>query len=391
MKIFSESKPGNGSRANEFARRMGRAVIMMLSVILVVFLILTGVIAAYSPGRPQPFLDGNGEVLEGSISEKVFVTIGGVRQGMFIRGTNIHNPVLLFVHGGPSFSEYFLVEQYPTGLEEAFTVCYWEERGGGLSYSPDLSPDSLTMEQLASDTLEVTQYLRSLFEQEKIYLAAHSGGTFFAIQVAAANPELYHAYIGIAQITNQKTSDKIAYHYMMEHYEATGNTRMVKELNKYPLLEDDAAAIPFFRSLVRDQAMHELGIGTMRHMKSIEKDVVLGVMLCRAYTPGEKINLWKSKLTFINKTSLADELLATDLTDRVTKIGIPVYFFSGAYDLTVNHTLSKAYLEKLQAPVKGYYTFEKSAHSPIFEESEKMMGIFKADVLAGKNNLADQN
>jgi hypothetical protein len=43
----------------------------------------------------------------------------------------------------------------------------------------------------------------------------------------------------------------------------------------------------------------------------------------------------------------------------------------------------------LKAPVKGFYTFAQSAHSPMFEEPEKMQQIFREDVLAGANRLSD--
>jgi hypothetical protein len=46
-------------------------------------------------------------------------------------------------------------------------------------------------------------------------------------------------------------------------------------------------------------------------------------------------------------------------------------------------------LEQLNAPVKGFYTFGQSAHSPIFEEPEKMNLILDSDVLSGTNRLAD--
>jgi hypothetical protein len=38
-----------------------------------------------SPGKPVAFKDEYGNILKGSISEKIFVTIGGVKQGMFIQ------------------------------------------------------------------------------------------------------------------------------------------------------------------------------------------------------------------------------------------------------------------------------------------------------------------
>jgi pimeloyl-ACP methyl ester carboxylesterase len=62
----------------------------------------------------------------------------------------------------------------------------------------------------------------------------------------------------------------------------------------------------------------------------------------------------------------------------------------GVYDYTCSYSLAKSYFEQLKAPLKGFYTFEGSAHSPIFEEPEKTARILRNDVLAGANDLADQ-
>jgi len=105
-------------------------MLLILSVILLCLITFLTALLIISPGKLKSYKDQEGQVLAGSISEKVFVNIGGVKQGMFIRGKDIKNPVLLFVHGGPSFPEYFLVDKYPVGLEDHFTVCYWEQRGG---------------------------------------------------------------------------------------------------------------------------------------------------------------------------------------------------------------------------------------------------------------------
>ncbi|SDB80297.1 hypothetical protein GA0111570_10283 [Raineyella antarctica] len=73
----------------------------------------------------------------------------------------------------------------------------------------------------------------------------------------------------------------------------------------------------------------------------------------------------------------------------VTALEVPTYFFSGAYDYTVNHDMSEQYLRQLDAPVKGFYLFTESAHSPIFEEPDKVARIIKDDVFNGTNALAD--
>jgi pimeloyl-ACP methyl ester carboxylesterase len=123
-------------------------------------------------------------------------------------------------------------------------------------------------------------------------------------------------------------------------------------------------------------------------MKSIVTGVFLPSWQCRELTLGEKINLWRGKL--FSSSMLRDEAFATDLTGQITELAIPVYFFSGIYDYTVNYGLAKDYFEELKAPLKGFYTFEQSAHSPMFEEPEKVQRILLEDVLAGTNQLADR-
>lgn len=365
-------------------------VFTLLALVLgVMIVILAGLLLYYSTGKPAQFLDKNGKPLEGSLSEKTFVTIGGIRQGMFIRSKNIKNPVLLYLHGGPAFPNYFLAEKYNPGLEESFTVCYWEQRGGGLSYSPEVPLESMTFEQLTADAIEVSHYLRKRFGKEKIYLMAHSGGTPIAIQAVVKAPEIYHAYLAMAQITNQAESEKMAYKYIKEQYTALGKTKELKELNRYPVLESDSHIIPFYQSMIRDKSMHELGIGTMRAMTSVFWGVFIPVWMCKAYSIREKINIWKSKFTFIKKARFVEQLFAYDIPSMFPELEVPIYFFSGKYDLTVNIGLSKAYFKKLKAPLKRFYTFEHSAHSPLFEEPHRMRDIIAKDVLNHKAELAD--
>ena len=75
-------------------------------------------------------------------------------------------------------------------------------------------------------------YLRRRFGKEKIYLMGHSGGTFFGIMAAARMPELFHAYIGVAQMSYQLESEKLAYEYMVRRFREEGNADMVRKLEE---------------------------------------------------------------------------------------------------------------------------------------------------------------
>jgi pimeloyl-ACP methyl ester carboxylesterase len=343
-----------------------------------------------SPGTPEQFFDKDGKVLEGSNSEKIFVNIGGVKQGMFIRSKNLDNPVLLFLHGGPGFPNYFLFEKFNPGLEDFFTVCYWEQRGGGLSYSPEVTLESMTLDQLTSDAIEVTNYLRKRFEKDKIYIMAWSGGTTIALPAIAQAPELFHAYIAMGQITRQRESEKHAYDFMIKQFTELNDQRSIKELQKFNHLETEQDLISFYNSVSRDNMMHGLGIGTMRNMKSVFKDIFLPVWTCRAYTLTEKIKIWRSKILFLPDTQLKREAFTTDFHASYPKVEIPVYFFCGIYDLTVNIDLTRDYYNYLDSPLKAFYTFYNSAHAPLFEEPERFRDVLEKDVLQSKTEFSDR-
>jgi pimeloyl-ACP methyl ester carboxylesterase len=149
---------------------------------------------------------------------------------------------------------------------------------------------------------------------------------------------------------------------MLAQFKANGNTDMVRKLEAAPVTLTNGT--PEAYRAVRDEAMHSLGIGTTHDMHSILSGIVLPSWQSRDYTLGEKATTWRAKAA-AGVSIVWDTVLATDLTKQVAELKIPVYFFSGRYDYTVNYTLAKDYFEKIKAPVKGFYTFEQSAHSPI--------------------------
>ncbi len=303
------------------------------------------------------------------VGKKVFLEIGGVRQGMIIKGNDIQNPVLLFLSGGPGIPEYFLDYQYPTFLEDEFTICFWDWRGTGLSYSKSVQSESMKREQFIKDTLEVTEYLRKQFGVDTIYLAAHSFGTSIGIQAIARRPDLYEGYIAMGQMTDQMRSERIAYEYMLSICEKEGNRSLLKELTDSPFDTES-----YFNSGTRDKAMHILGVGTTRRMKSVITGIFFPSLRMTDYTLKERIDIWRGK-SFVNQTM--QDIFTFNTFETVKSVDVPVYFLAGKYDYTCCYELQKEYFDFLEAPEKHFYTFENSAHSPLFEEPEKAEEIIK--------------
>jgi len=172
---------------------------------------------------------------------------------------------------------------------------------------------------------------------------------------------------------------------MLARYKDEGYSKMARRLEEAPI--GDTAPLPDAYLEVRDVAMHELGVGTTHDMTSVFADMFLRSLLHREYTLTEKLNLWRGKL--FSGSRLWITQLSTDLSKKVTRLEIPVYFLHGVYDYTVSYPLARSYFERLEAPVKGFYTFKQSARTPFFEEPEKTREILRADVLTGSRGLAD--
>ena len=203
----------------------------------------------------------------------------------------------------------------------------------------------------------------------------------------ARAPELYHAYIGVAQMGNQLRSEKRAYDYMLGRCRAERRAALAGKLDAAPVTL--AGGVPPAYLRVRDEAMHALGVGTMREMRSVVTGLFLASLRNRDYTLTEKINMWRGKAA-TGVSSMWKEMLAIDLADHVLEVGVPVYFLHGVHDYTCTYAEASTYFDSLTAPLKGFYTFSESAHSPMFEEPDKVMAILRGDVLNGTNRLADR-
>jgi pimeloyl-ACP methyl ester carboxylesterase len=104
-----------------------------------------------------------------SVSEEMFVQIGGIPQWITIKGDDRNNPVLLFLHGGPGDALSPLADAMYAGWEKDFTLVQWDQRGAGRTYSkngPSIEP-TMTVERMAQDGIEVAEFLTKHLHKKK--------------------------------------------------------------------------------------------------------------------------------------------------------------------------------------------------------------------------------
>lgn len=340
--------------------REKKSMMVTICILAVCFLL---VIALFPPSMGKlPKRSGSR-----SLSERTCVETEDGALEIMLLSEDTENPVLLVCGGGPGIPQYLLESSYPSALPEEFTVCYWDYRDTGASYSAATVPDEMTTGRYIQDALHVTDFLRERFCCDRICIMGHSFGTYLALKTVQAHPEKYLCYIAMSQIVDQKESEYIAFDWMKNQYEQSGNTKMAKRFEQYDIRGSAKDYDDYFFSGLRDEAMHDL---TARDMHSVISGIFFPSLRCRAYTQAERIRIWKGKAASRAFPVTQDAIVFNAVKD-VPSVEIPVFFLVGEYDYTCCSALQKEYYSLLDAPEKKIYVFENAAHSPIYEEYDR--------------------
>jgi pimeloyl-ACP methyl ester carboxylesterase len=168
------------------------------------------------------------------VQEAGFVTLGGIRQWVQIRGEDRNNPVLLFVHGGPGSSTLPISSGWRP-WETCFTVVQWDQRGTGRTYGAngDAIAPTMTLDRMALDGIELAEYLRTHLHKDRIILVGHSWGSFLGMHIVKQRPDLFYAYVGTGQVVGRATFEK-SFENTIAHLQtlaqAANNTAALAEL-----------------------------------------------------------------------------------------------------------------------------------------------------------------
>ena len=162
------------------------------------------------------------------------VQLGGITHRIRVRGADASNPVLLLMQQGPGLpiiNDARRLERL-LGLEKAFTVIYWDQRGTGLS-SPSLRTDSnrfeISVTRMVDDTVTLLELLRDRFGG-KTFVAGFSFGATFAAYAAAQRPELVAALVAAGMDIDMPAAEVNAYAFALDAARRRGSRRAIRQL-----------------------------------------------------------------------------------------------------------------------------------------------------------------
>jgi pimeloyl-ACP methyl ester carboxylesterase len=314
------------------------------------------------------------------ISSLEEVTLGGVKQWIFIRGKNRDNPVMVFLHGGPGVPFLGMPSSRVSDAEliEHFTIVHWDQRGAGKSYRRDIPVDSMTFDRMVEDCNELIDHVLDRFDQEKVFVIGHSGGTIIGLRLAHRYSEQIHAYVGVGQIVDDLNQQKISFDFIVDEAEKTGNLKIQDSI--------EAIGPPPFDSLAKFTKKDGLvsKFGGIYHGKDKIRMWALGLSFITSpeYSLSEGINTRTMKGFNFTMNAMFEEYKSINFTEEIHSIRTPVYFFEGKYDMSIPLGPVEKFYDGLDAENgKHFIIFENSGHFPMVEEKDRYQELLTSLVL----------
>ncbi|MDG2449956.1 MAG: alpha/beta hydrolase [Saprospiraceae bacterium] len=351
-----------------------RWIFILIGVLLFIFL---SVLSHWSPQKTDSIYNNEGQIIENSISKIENIEINGVSQRVVIRGWDKNNPVLLHLHGGPGNPDRPFIRRLNAHVEDLFTVIYWDQRGIGGSYHKDIEPHSISLVQIADDGIVISEYFKERFNKDKIYIQGHSWGTAVGITMAQKRPDLFHAYIGIGQMASSARSEKISYQYALEEAHKAHNEKDIKVLNDIgspPYLEEN-----WIENMLKQRQILWKYENPENPVEQSMFQIYMVYIMHPEYSIFDKIGMLKG--AGLAMKYLWDDAMNIDFFKTVPNLDLPIYIIQGKYDKHTSTVVAKTYFDSLNAPLKQYFEFEKSAHAPHFEEYNRYKKILREEVL----------
>lgn len=280
-----------------------------------------------------------------SINTSEAVEIGGIKQWVKFQGVDDRAPVLLFLHGGPGNSVMSYADRFTQELQKNFIVVNWDQRESGQTAILNRSPQALTISLFISDAIELIEFLKIRFSQEKIYLLGHSWGGYLGLRVAAEKPELLHTYFAMSPMVNQLESEHLSLVTLKEKAVKENNAQAISELNQ--------VEIPFKNA---EQLYY--------HRKWLSK------LMGSATPTRSKVDEWAPAWL-----ALFNEASQTNFFKFAAEVKCPVYFLVGNKDYQTHHKLTELYFQKVVCSGKKLSWFAQSAHNPHLTETTKFQEL----------------
>lgn len=302
------------------------------------------------------------------------VQLGGITQWIRIRATDPTNPVLLLMQQGPGLpiiNEARSFEQR-LGLEKDFIVVYWDQRGTGLS-APSLRKNANRFEigttRMIDDTISLLELLRDRFGG-KTFIAGFSFGATFAAHAAARRPDLVAALVATGMDIDIPTAEHHTYDFVLNTARQSGNRRATRQLEK--IGPPPHLGVKQFTTRAR-WAANFGGVTANANFTSLLRTLLASLIRSPDYSLADIIRTIRGITA--SQAALLPQLADTDLIATMPHLDVPIIIVQGGHDQVAPGEATQRFYDSLTAPSKQLVWFEKSAHTPQYDEPDKFRNL----------------
>jgi pimeloyl-ACP methyl ester carboxylesterase len=300
------------------------------------------------------------QMVGNGVDEEIYVSLGGMEQYVLVRGMNTDNPVIIYLHGGPSSPDTYATYGFSDELIDEYTVVAWDQRGCGRTYFHNIDTDSenttASFEQAQEDLDELVDYVRERFGKEQVIILGHSYGTILGSEYALEHPDKVSAYIGVAQVVSLEKTEVYSYEDALQKaIKADDDTAELT--NAFEKFQDSDSLIDMLqlRSLV--SAYHPVDVS----------DKATWMAITSPYYGMDDFRWLLKQLGnledyFSLNRQLFDYTMAFDAYHNGLTYEMPVYFISGTCDWICPVDSIKEYSETITAPEVRMELIEGCGH-----------------------------
>jgi len=298
------------------------------------------------------------QLTKAAVDTSFLLPVNGVKQYLEIKGDSKTKPVLLFIHGGPSWPATPMNRKYGQDLTKDFVFVSWDQRNCGKSQTD--TTVALTPELYVEDAHVVTQFLKKQYHRNKIFVIGHSWGSLIGVMLVQKYPQDYAAYIGMGQMVNPGKSELLARDYVMQQATLKKDTATLATVAKIPFSADGSYKnglndLLKFR-MASDKYLSSKEVAELANPMQLYSDYQALDWMTPAMRSGKLLNRYISgrKTDFMKRTTFQ----------------LPVYLMVGKYDYNTSAELAKQYFTAIKAPKKQLFLFDHSGHEPSWQEPQ---------------------
>lgn len=279
------------------------------------------------------------EICAKAIDTTYVVSIGGIKQFISIKGKDVSNPLLLYLHGGPGAAVSSHSEQVTGDLENHFVVVHWDQRGSGKTLELNNHSGIPSMDMMKQDAEEMLVHLLKRFERKQLILFGNSWGTILGFHLAKTYPEKVKCFIAVSPIINHTKSQQLTLATLKSHFTKKQNEKALAQLKSVSIPVADAKQMLI---LHRWETVFNGGD-----------------------FPDEQFEQYLNYFKEWEKQwmSLYNEFYTLDLTNQIRRIGCPLYILQGDKDLTTHHKVVASFFERIEASTKKLIWLEDTGHN----------------------------